>query len=144
MKSQVLEEVRQLFRPEFLNRLDLLIVFRQLSPSDLIQILGLEIAHLVDRLKGRNIQLKLNKEAVIFLTVKGHDPLHGARPMRRTPSQPSERLPARSSGVEPNRRRGALALELLRPRQRPQPAVADRPHHRLYGPRLGAMQGNTP
>ena len=71
------------FRPEFLNRLDDIIVFRSLTKPDLIQILDLEIGKVMERLKGKNLQLQLDEKAKDFLVEKGYDPTYGARPMRR-------------------------------------------------------------
>src|SRR5205814_819094 len=75
------------FRPEFLNRLDDIIVFRSLSKPDLIQILDLEIMKVMDRLKAKNIHLVLDEKAKDFLVAKGYDPTYGARPMRRAVSR---------------------------------------------------------
>jgi ATP-dependent Clp protease ATP-binding subunit ClpC len=83
MKEKILEEARKTFRPEFLNRLDDVIVFRSLTRNELIEILGLEVVKVVDRLKGKNIQLELDDKARDFLVEKGYDPTYGARPMRR-------------------------------------------------------------
>jgi ATP-dependent Clp protease ATP-binding subunit ClpC len=83
MKEKILDEAKKAFRPEFLNRLDDVIVFRSLNKPDLIQILELEVSKVVDRLKGRNIQLQLDEKAKDFLVEKGFDPTYGARPMRR-------------------------------------------------------------
>jgi ATP-dependent Clp protease ATP-binding subunit ClpC len=83
MKEKILEEARKTFRPEFLNRLDDVIVFRSLTRNELIEILGLEVVKVVDRLKGKNIQLELDDKARDFLVEKGYDPSYGARPMRR-------------------------------------------------------------
>jgi ATP-dependent Clp protease ATP-binding subunit ClpC len=83
MREDILQEVRKVFRPEFLNRLDQMIVFRSLAKSDLMEILSLEVKKVVDRLKGRKIQLELEEEAKSFLAEKGYDPVLGARPMRR-------------------------------------------------------------
>jgi ATP-dependent Clp protease ATP-binding subunit ClpC len=83
MRDKILDEAKKVFRPEFLNRLDDVIVFRSLTKPDLIQILELEIQKVVERLKGRNIQLVLDEKAKDFLVEKGYDPIYGARPMRR-------------------------------------------------------------
>src|SRR5204863_9207760 len=81
MREQILQDVRKVFRPEFLNRFDQLIVFRSLTRVDLIEILGLEVTKVVNRLKARNIQLTLEDNAKNFLVEKGYDPAYGARPM---------------------------------------------------------------
>jgi len=83
IRDKIMEEAKRAFRPEFLNRLDDVIVFRPLNKPDLIQILDLEIEKVVQRLKGRNIQLQLDEKAKDFLVEKGYDPTYGARPMRR-------------------------------------------------------------
>jgi ATP-dependent Clp protease ATP-binding subunit ClpC len=84
MREKILDESKKVFRPEFLNRLDDLIVFRSLTKPDLIQILSLEIEKVVTRLKNKNIQLALDDKAKDFLVEKGYDPTYGARPMRRS------------------------------------------------------------
>src|SRR5213595_3239710 len=83
MREKILDEAKRLFRPEFLNRLDDIIVFRSLNKPDLIQILDLEVKKVMDRLKGKNIQLQLDDKSKDFLVEKGYDPIYGARPMRR-------------------------------------------------------------
>ena len=83
MRDKILEETKKVFRPEFLNRLDDVSVFRSLSKADLIQILDLEVAKVMQRLKHKNIKVELDAEAKNFLTEKGYDPMYGARPMRR-------------------------------------------------------------
>jgi ATP-dependent Clp protease ATP-binding subunit ClpC len=84
MREKIMEEARKTFRPEFLNRLDDVIVFRSLTKPDLIQILDLEISKVMGRLKNRNILLHLDEKAKDFLVEKGYDPQYGARPMRRS------------------------------------------------------------
>jgi ATP-dependent Clp protease ATP-binding subunit ClpC len=83
MREKIMDEAKRAFRPEFLNRLDDIIVFRSLTKPDLIQILDLEIGKVMQRLKARNIQLQLDESAKDFLVEKGYDPTYGARPMRR-------------------------------------------------------------
>jgi ATP-dependent Clp protease ATP-binding subunit ClpC len=83
MRDKILEDAKKVFRPEFLNRLDDVIVFHSLSKPDLMQILDLEVAKVMERLKHKNIKVELNPEAKNFLTEKGYDPMYGARPMRR-------------------------------------------------------------
>ena len=79
-----MDEAKRVFRPEFLNRLDDIIVFRSLTKPDLIQILDLEILKVGERLKGKKLVLKLDEKAMDFLVDKGYDPTYGARPMRRS------------------------------------------------------------
>jgi ATP-dependent Clp protease ATP-binding subunit ClpC len=83
MKDKILEESKRYFKPEFLNRLDSLVVFHMLEKVDLNQIVDLEVAKLVKRLKDKDIALTLSDEARDLLSVKGFDPAYGARPMRR-------------------------------------------------------------
>jgi ATP-dependent Clp protease ATP-binding subunit ClpC len=82
-RERVLEEAKKTFRPEFLNRLDDLIVFRSFTRPDLIQILNLEVEKVIERLRHKNIKLELDDAARDFLVEKGYDPQYGARPMRR-------------------------------------------------------------
>jgi ATP-dependent Clp protease ATP-binding subunit ClpC len=84
MREKILEEAKKTFRPEFLNRLDDLIVFRSLTKPDLVEILDLEVRKVMQRLKNRNILLQLDEKAKDFLVEKGYDPQYGARPMRRS------------------------------------------------------------
>jgi ATP-dependent Clp protease ATP-binding subunit ClpC len=84
MRERILEEAKKTFRPEFLNRLDDIVVFRALTKPDLIEILDLEISKVVQRLKARNIMLALDDSAKDFLVSRGYDPQYGARPMRRS------------------------------------------------------------
>ncbi len=84
MREKILDEAKKTFRPEFLNRLDDIVVFRSLTKPDLIEILDLEISKVIGRLKARNITLILDEKAKDFLVSKGYDPTYGARPMRRS------------------------------------------------------------
>jgi ATP-dependent Clp protease ATP-binding subunit ClpC len=83
MRDKIMDEAKKTFRPEFLNRLDDIIVFRALTKPDLVEILNLEITKVMQRLKARNIVLQLDEKAKEHLVSKGYDPLYGARPMRR-------------------------------------------------------------
>jgi len=83
MKEKILEESKRYFKPEFLNRLDDLVVFHMLEKVDLNQIVDLEVDKLVKRLQEKEITLTLSQEARDFLSEKGFDPAYGARPMRR-------------------------------------------------------------
>jgi ATP-dependent Clp protease ATP-binding subunit ClpC len=83
MREKILDESKRVFRPEFLNRLDDVIVFRAFTKADLIQILGLEVTKVLERLRKKNLKLELDEKAKDFLVEKGYDPQYGARPMRR-------------------------------------------------------------
>ena len=83
MKEKIMEESKRYFKPEFLNRLDDLVVFHMLEKVDLNQIVDLEVSKLVKRLAEKEVALTLTPEARDFLSEKGFDPAYGARPMRR-------------------------------------------------------------
>jgi ATP-dependent Clp protease ATP-binding subunit ClpC len=83
IKERVTNEMKKVFNPEFLNRLDEIIVFHPLSPDDLKKIIKLLIQRLNKQLKEQNLELELNDSAISFITEKGFDPVYGARPLRR-------------------------------------------------------------
>jgi len=84
MKDKLLEEVKHTFKPEFLNRIDDIIVFRQLVKEDLYRIIDIEVGLVAARLKEQNITLEVSPEAKELLIDKGFDPVFGARPLKRT------------------------------------------------------------
>ncbi|GAB3456167.1 ATP-dependent Clp protease ATP-binding subunit [Kineococcus endophyticus] len=84
MKSKVNEELKQHFRPEFLNRVDDIVVFPQLTQEEIIQIVDLFLARLDSRLKDKDMGIELTPSAKVLLATKGYDPVLGARPLRRT------------------------------------------------------------
>jgi ATP-dependent Clp protease ATP-binding subunit ClpC len=83
MRDQLLEEAKKAFKPEFINRLDDIIVFHQLTKIDLLQIVELEVAKVLGRIKEKEVHIELDQSAKEFLIEKGYDPQYGARPMRR-------------------------------------------------------------
>src|SRR4029453_17961228 len=83
MKEKILEETKKVLKPEFVNRLDDLIVFHTLGRPELLQIIDLEIGKVTERIKQKDIKLVLDETAKDFLIEKGYDPQYGARPMRR-------------------------------------------------------------
>jgi ATP-dependent Clp protease ATP-binding subunit ClpC len=83
MKQVILEESKKVFKPEFLNRLDDIIVFHTLEREDLVRIVDLEVAKVVGRVRSKDIHIHLDPTAVELLIEKGYDPIYGARPMRR-------------------------------------------------------------
>ncbi|MEN9992350.1 MAG: hypothetical protein RLZZ224_2052 [Verrucomicrobiota bacterium] len=83
MKEKIIEEAKRSFKPEFLNRLDELVVFHMLEKPDLSRIVDLEISKLAKRLKDKAIDLVLTDSSRDLLIAKGYDPSYGARPMRR-------------------------------------------------------------
>ncbi len=83
MKQLLLKEVKKTFKPEFLNRLDEITVFRPLDKVDLEKIVEIEIKHLNDRLLEQGLEMVLSSEAKGFFINKGFDPVFGARPLKR-------------------------------------------------------------
>src|SRR5205807_10024539 len=84
MKLKVNEELKQHFRPEFLNRVDDVVVFHQLTEDEIVEIVDLMIAKVDERLKDRDMGLELRPAAKALLARRGYDPVFGARPLRRT------------------------------------------------------------
>ena len=73
----------EIFKPEFLNRFDDIIVFKQLSSDEINQVVTLLINKLKERMKSQDISLTLDETAINWLAQKGYDPTYGARPLRR-------------------------------------------------------------
>jgi ATP-dependent Clp protease ATP-binding subunit ClpC len=84
MKAKVTDELKQHFRPEFLNRVDEIIVFPHLTREEITRIVDLEIAKLDKRLKDKDMGIDLTPAAKDLLAKRGYDPVLGARPLRRT------------------------------------------------------------
>ncbi len=84
MKNRLLEEVKKVFKPEFLNRIDDIIVFRSLTKENLYDIVDIEIREVASRLKDKQIEMELSRDAIELLIEKGYDPVFGARPLKRT------------------------------------------------------------
>src|SRR5690606_40681655 len=83
MKAKVNEELKQHFRPEFLNRVDDTIVFHQLTQKEITAIVDLMVARLDERLKDRDMGIEVRPHAKKILAERGYDPVLGARPLRR-------------------------------------------------------------
>ena len=79
-----MEAVKMTFRPEFINRLDEVIVFHPLKQEDVRRIADLQIAKLTERMEKQGIALRVDESAVELLAEKGYDPAFGARPLKRT------------------------------------------------------------
>ncbi len=84
MKQKVSDELKTHFRPEFLNRIDDIVVFHQLSEDEIVQIVDLMIANLDERLRAKDMGIELTSAAKALLAKRGYDPVLGARPLRRT------------------------------------------------------------
>ncbi|HVG65197.1 MAG TPA: AAA family ATPase [Actinomycetota bacterium] len=84
MQGKVMDELKRHFRPEFLNRIDEVIVFHQLSREQVKSIVGLMMRRVVEQLKSKDIAMELTEAAKDLLAEKGYDPALGARPLRRT------------------------------------------------------------
>jgi len=83
MRGQLLEEVKRAFKPEFLNRIDEVIVFHALSHENLVQVVELEINMVRERLREQGITIEVDSSAKELLVEKGFDPVYGARPLKR-------------------------------------------------------------
>jgi ATP-dependent Clp protease ATP-binding subunit ClpB len=83
VRGQVMEAVRAAFRPEFLNRLDEILLFRRLSRDDMVGIVDIQLAQLQKLLSERKITLEIDAEAKKWLAETGYDPVYGARPLKR-------------------------------------------------------------
>jgi ATP-dependent Clp protease ATP-binding subunit ClpC len=84
MKNKVNDELKQHFRPEFLNRVDDIVVFHQLTQDEIVTIVDLMLAKLDSRLRDKDMGIELTRAAKDLLAKKGYDPVLGARPLRRT------------------------------------------------------------
>ncbi len=92
MKNAVMETVSARFRPEFLNRIDNITVFHPLERDQLVEIAKIQIEHLQQRLKSRDMELKLSYEVLAKLSKAGFDPVYGARSLKRVIQNQLENL----------------------------------------------------
>ncbi|MDD2234162.1 MAG: ATP-dependent Clp protease ATP-binding subunit [Desulfitobacteriaceae bacterium] len=83
MRSNIMEELKRTFRPEFLNRVDELVVFHALQKEDLLKITEIMLKEVTDRLKEQGLELQIAQSAVELIAKEGNDPTFGARPLRR-------------------------------------------------------------
>lgn len=83
VRPQVTEELRSFFRPEFLNRIDDILLFNRLKREDMNSIVEIQLAILKNRLKKQDLSIELSSDAINFLAEKGYDPIYGARPLKR-------------------------------------------------------------
>ena len=84
MKTNVMEQVRKTFNPEFINRLDEIIVFHSLTEENVLSILDLNLENISKKLSAQELKVKYSKEAKVFLAKNGYEPKYGARPLLRT------------------------------------------------------------
>ncbi|MFC1925249.1 ATP-dependent chaperone ClpB [Chloroflexota bacterium] len=84
IKNRVMDALKNQFRPEFLNRIDEIIIFHQLDRKHIMQIVDLQFAQLKNRLADRHIEVELTEKAKELLVNEGYDPAYGARPLKRT------------------------------------------------------------
>lgn len=82
-RARVMDAVRGHFAPEFLNRLDDIVMFNPLTKEDLGSIIKIQVANLAERLKDRNIDMEVTEPAITLALSESYDPLYGARPLRR-------------------------------------------------------------
>ena len=94
-EAMVMQELRAHFRPEFLNRLDEIIMFKPLGKSDIQSIVDILMKNLNKRLEGREIRIELDKDAKDYIIENGYDPVYGARPLKRYIQKHVETLAAR-------------------------------------------------
>jgi len=83
MESAVWEILHKQFRPEFLNRLDSVVIYNSLSPKDILRITEQQLEKVKERMLENNITLKINDELALYFAEIGYDPVFGARPLRR-------------------------------------------------------------
>ena len=83
MKNKIMENVKRIFNPEFLNRIDDTIIFKTLNKKSMLKIVDLVLKEILDKLSDRNLTIKLTLGAKEFIAKKGFDPVCGARPLRR-------------------------------------------------------------
>lgn len=84
MKNRIMEEVKRLFNPEFINRVDEIVVFRHLNKADMVNIVDIVIDEMLAKVADRKIIISLTDEAKAYVAERGFDPVSGARPLRRT------------------------------------------------------------
>ena len=131
VEERVRDELRRHFRPEFLNRVDDIIVFRPLTREDLERIVDLQLAHLADLLAKRNLRLEVTPEARALLAEQGYDPVYGARPLKRVIQRELQNRIAKEllegkfkEGDTVRAERDGASLQLSRPTEVPEMAGA--------------------
>jgi ATP-dependent Clp protease ATP-binding subunit ClpC len=142
MRERVMSEVKNVFRPEFLNRVDLVVVFKALSKQDVLSIVDIELQRVHKQLKDQQITFEISQEAKEWLVEKGYDPDFGARPLRRVIQQSledelAERLLSgalKAGGtVSASMENGELKIETTAPEPAPEPEAKKEPEPELAG-----------
>ena len=110
-KQKVFAALRQFFRPEFLNRVDDIVVFEPLNRKDLIQIVDIQLARFIARMKQLQMTIKITENAKAALAEEGYDPIYGARPLKRTISQRFETPISRMIIAETLQEDGTLEVD---------------------------------
>jgi ATP-dependent Clp protease ATP-binding subunit ClpB len=87
MESCISDALRAQFKPEFLNRIDETIIFQNLTPDEIVQIVDIQIQRLARRLADNDIEFILSEDARQLIAQKGYDPIYGARPLKRVIQQ---------------------------------------------------------
>jgi len=87
MRKKLNESLKRAFRPEFINRMDSVVIFRSLNKEDIQQIVSLELNKVAERLKDHELVLTASEEALSLLATQGYDTEFGARPLRRVIQQ---------------------------------------------------------
>ncbi|HPN84494.1 MAG TPA: hypothetical protein PK821_04065, partial [Victivallales bacterium] len=80
---KLLDQLKHHFRPEFINRIDEILIFHQLSKEDIAKIVDIQLANFAERLKGFDISFSIEDSAKKYLAAMGYDPVYGARPLKR-------------------------------------------------------------
>ena len=155
MRARVTEELKQHFRPEFLNRVDDVVVFPQLTQDEIIEIVDMFVGRLEKRLKDKDMGIELTPAAKVLLATRGYDPAMGARPLRRTiqreiEDQLSEKIlfgetaRRRHRGGGRGRRRRRREVHLRRQRQAAHPGDrSERLRHHHQRPRCSERSGGA-
>src|SRR4029453_11103890 len=137
MKVRIMGELKKVFRPEFLNRIDEVIVFHKLTKEEITEIVELLLKRIRESLAERELSLNLSDEAADFLVEKGWDPAMGARPLRRAIQRYIEdpladevlaqSMPAGSTievGKAPEDDERDMIIEIVKPKERTRETVA--------------------
>ena len=111
-EEQVMEELRRNFRPEFLNRLDEVIMFKPLTKDNIGHIIRLLMDELNSRLADREISVELTPEAETFIVDNGYDPIYGARPLKRFLQKHVETLAAKLILADKVRAEDTILIDL--------------------------------